>query len=238
MPSIAIPVCSTLILAFAANPDGTAPGPKDSAVASAAAQGGAAKLRSPRIAVINPRAARKSSKWAQQLLASVEKKTAADAQILQGLQKQREKLVKDLELWRPDSREHQALQLDIGVLNTRMQNATNLYSRWRDKALAEALIRVRQRVMQAVEQLAKDRGIDLVIQQTQIPEKASMDQKIAAMGQQLVLYARPEFDLTADVVKLLDSGVGAVNATDRAGSGKSPSSASGKNGSGNTSGKR
>lgn len=205
MHSLAIPFCSTLILALAAAlPESeatrTTPAPADAEVAAPRAP-----RRHLKIAVIDPRIARKKSKWAQGILAGIEKETQESSKELAKLQDQRQKLGKQLELWQKDSKDYQKIQLEISVINGRLQNSSQLFSRWRDQALAKALIEVRQKVQEKVNQLAKERGYDFVLQKTEIPQNATMDQKIAAMGQQVVLFAKPEYDITDDIVKLLDS---------------------------------
>lgn len=208
MFSLAIPACASLLAAL---PILHGPANGTAAVAKAEAavttQQGGKRPRATVIAVINPRRVRVLSRWAQSLLDSVDADTKKDLAKIDEVRKQRAKLGKELELWEKGSREYKEKQLQIGVLGTRIQNMSNLYQNIRDVALARALLIVRQKMQIVVAKLAAERGIDLVIQKTGIPEKGSVQQKFTAMQTQLVFFAKPELDLTTDVAKLLDSKV-------------------------------
>lgn len=176
--------------------------------------------RATKIAVLNPRRVRALSRWAQSLLATVDAESLQNAKKVEALRVERSKLIKQLELWEKGSREYKEKQLEIGVLGTKIQNSNSLYQNLRDLALAKALITVREEMQVVVTKLCEKRGIDLVLQQTGIPEKASVQQKFAAVQTQLVIFAKPELDLTKDVAKLLDAKNGVAGAAKKVKNGK------------------
>ncbi|MCB9890797.1 MAG: OmpH family outer membrane protein [Planctomycetes bacterium] len=173
-----------------------------------------------KIAIVDTSVIRKASKWAQGVITQVDQQSLADRRALDGLMAERDNLKKKLELLEPDSRDAQLLKVEYSVMTQRLQGQNELYSILRERAMAEAAVQIREWTQKAVADIAQKRGIDLCLQQNDVPAQSSLIEKFNLLRGQLVLYATPTLDISEDVVKLLDSGFangdGKANAVDAA----------------------
>ncbi|HMQ22851.1 MAG TPA: OmpH family outer membrane protein [Planctomycetota bacterium] len=205
MTSTAISLCSVLALGlglslpFVRAVDEVPAAPQSSATASP----------NQRIGVVNMYTVRKASRWARDQFDQVEKQAMQDKKVLEGLVAEREKLTQRLGLLDPDSRDAQLLDIDYGILQTRLKNQGQLYGALRERSIAEVLVLIRERAQKAVEKIAAERGLDLVLQQSEVPENGSLGERFSLLRGQIVMYAKGELDLSEDVAKLLDAGLGA-----------------------------
>ncbi|MCA8970488.1 MAG: OmpH family outer membrane protein [Planctomycetes bacterium] len=159
-----------------------------------------------KIAIVDTSVIRKASKWAKGVMQQLDQQAQADRRAFEALVAERDGLKRKLEFLEPDSRDAQFLKIEYNVLTQRLQSQNELFSILRERAIAEALVEIREWTQKAVAEIAQKRGIDLCLQQNEVPEQGTLQEKITLLRGQIVLYAKPTLDISEDVVKLLDSG--------------------------------
>jgi Skp family chaperone for outer membrane proteins len=110
----------------------------------------------------------------------------------------------DLTALHPDSPEAYKLEEEIDRLDVEHETIQKVdqaqLAQERNLWVAEGY----KQAMTAIQQIAQDRGLDLVLFQDRFDPKASPDDLIARMAARKVLYAREYLDVTDEVLKLMN----------------------------------
>ena len=158
-----------------------------------------------KIAVVDVNLVQAKSKWASALMLDARQASRKDIARVRKLEAEMQKKAKDLDIYVKGTEPYDNVQLELGMLRTKIGNMRKMYQTWHDRRMANALLTIRAEADRKIEALAKKNGYLLVLRKMVIPKDNPVSAKLMALQSKIVLYAHKSIDISEQVAQLIDA---------------------------------